>query len=134
MTRDDLYEHYAKYYDPSNATLVVCGNFNSKEAQNLISKYFGKIERKQNDGVRKTLDPSLIEPEQAGERTSKIERPGTLDYIMAGFHVPSTLHEDTPALIVLSTVLGGWKGLIGFSPDSFIPRSNRLYKRLVEGK
>ena len=74
-----------------------------------------------------------MEPEQAGERTSKIERPGTLDYITAGFHVPSTLHEDTPALIVLTAVLGGWKGLIGFSPDRFVPRYNRLYKKLVEG-
>jgi len=36
-------------------------------------------------------------------------------------------------LIVLSAVLGGWRGLIGFFGDRFVPKTNRLYKRLVEG-
>jgi zinc protease len=34
----------------------------------------------------------------------------------------------------LSAILGGWKGLIGYSRDRFVPRSNRLYKSLVEKK
>ena len=65
MTRNDLYYHYVKYYDPSNATLVVCGNFNSKEAQNLISKYFGKIEQK-----RKRRRPQYTRSFFGGTRAS----------------------------------------------------------------
>jgi zinc protease len=31
-------------------------------------------------------------------------------------------------------VLGGWRGLIGFFGDRFVPKTNRLYRKLVEGK
>jgi len=37
-------------------------------------------------------------------------------------------------LILLSTVLGGWRGLISFASGDWRPRSNRLYRALVESK
>ncbi len=40
---DDINLFYEKYYTPSNATLVVVGNFNEKILNQYIEKYFGSI-------------------------------------------------------------------------------------------
>jgi zinc protease len=142
ITRDDLYDHYKSYYHPGNATLVVCGAFSADEELQSIKKYFGGIEgdgEKEKPVVDTEANSSSFnlpfqEPEQSGERTSALCKPGTLDYLAAGYRLPPITHDDTPALIVLTTILGGWRGLIGFSSDRFTPRSNRLYRKLVEGK
>ena len=129
MTRDDLFSHYKKFYNPNNATLILVGNIDPKEAMNKIRQYFSNIEP--HDRPKQELP--YQEPEQMGERTSNIVKPGSLNYLLVGYHIPKTTHKDTPALIVLSSVLGGWKGLIGYSGERFVPKSNRLYKKLVEG-
>src|SRR5207237_9913554 len=49
-------------------------------------------------------------------------------------HIPAAAHGDTPALILLPTVLGGWRGLLSFAAGDWHPRSNRLYHALVESK
>jgi zinc protease len=48
--------------------------------------------------------------------------------------VPPFAHDDTPALIVLATILGGWRGFIPFAAGGWQSRSNRLYRALVEAK
>src|SRR2546422_3355340 len=57
----------------------------------------------------------LAEPEQRGERRSDLERPGPADLLSVGWHIPGAAHEDTPALVLLSTVLGGWRGFVPFA-------------------
>ena len=42
-TVEDVKEFYANYYVPSNATLCLAGDFDSKEAKALIEKYFAEI-------------------------------------------------------------------------------------------
>ncbi len=42
-TVEDVKEFYGTYYVPSNATLCLAGDFDSKEAKALIEKYFGEI-------------------------------------------------------------------------------------------
>jgi zinc protease len=76
----------------------------------------------------------LVEPEQHGERRSDLERPGATDLLLAGWHIPPFAHEDTPALILLTTILGGWHGLTPFSGGDWRPRSTRLYRALVDSK
>ncbi len=44
-TIDDVKEFYSKYYVPNNATLVLTGDFDIKQAKELIQKYFGEIKR-----------------------------------------------------------------------------------------
>ena len=134
MTRDDLYDYYKVHYHPRNATLVLCGNFETSEAIRLVKLYFSPINEKGNDDGSKLSSSLFEEPEQRGERTSRLVLPGSLDYLASGYHVPRALHEDTPSLIVLSAILGGWMGLVGLSGNRFEPRSNRLYRKLVGGK
>src|SRR5881397_1104492 len=76
----------------------------------------------------------LSEPEQHGERRSDLERPGPADLLSAGWHIPSARHEDTAALVLLSTVLGGWRGIVPFAAGDWQPRSNRLYRALVDAR
>ncbi|MDH2899870.1 MAG: pitrilysin family protein [archaeon] len=130
MTRDDLFTHYARFYHPSNAILVLTGNIDPNDALSKVRKYFSAIPQRESPGQKILFE----EPEQMGERTSAINKPGALDYLGVGFRIPRTTHKDIPSLIVLSAILGGWKGLIGYSGDRFVPRSNRLYRALVENK
>src|SRR5438445_13512883 len=76
----------------------------------------------------------LSEPEQRGDARTDLVRPGPAGLQSPGWHMPSAAHDDTPALILLSTVLGGWRGLISFASGDWRPRSNRLYHALVESK
>lgn len=46
-TVEDVKEFYDKFYGPNNATLVIAGDFQEKEARALIKKYFGEIKRRQ---------------------------------------------------------------------------------------
>src|SRR2546422_1983155 len=63
----------------------------------------------------------LAEPEQRGERRSDLERPGPADLLSVGWHIPGAAHEDTPALVLLSTVLGGWRGFVPFAAGGWRP-------------
>jgi zinc protease len=129
MSREDLYQHYRHFYHPNNAILVVTGNFDSSEATKEIRKLFSTIPT----GEKIPSKIPFRELEQKGERNVKLRLPGTLNYLAVAYHVPEITHEDSPALIVLSAILGGWRGLIGFFGDRFVPKTNRLYRRLVEG-
>jgi len=128
MTRDDLYHHYRRYYHPNNAILVVCGNFDQEIALAEITKLFSRIPA----GEKIPNKIPFHELPQKGERIIKLTQPGTLNYLGVAYHIPEVTDADVPALIVLSAVLGGWRGLIGFFGDRFVPKTNRLYKRLVE--
>jgi len=130
MTRDDLFHHYKRYYHPNNAILVVCGNFDLNEATSKITRKFSNIPA----GEKVSQKIPFKELEQKGERSSKIIDRGTLNYLGVGYRIPEIIHQDAPALMVLSAVLGGWRGLIGFFGDRFVPKTNRLYRKLVEGK
>src|SRR5437879_11726166 len=76
----------------------------------------------------------LAEPEQHGERRSPPHRPVPADLLSVGWHIPAASHDDTAALVLLSTVLGGWRGIVPFAAGDWRPRSNRLYRALVDAR
>ena len=127
--RDPLYRHYLRYYAPNNAFLVMVGGFDLAVAMQHIREAFAPLK------PEPAPEPMpLVEPEQRGERRSDLRRPGSADLLAIGWHVPPFVHEDTPALIVLSTILGGWRGFTPFAAGEWRSRSNRLYRALVETK
>src|SRR3989440_10476209 len=129
LERDPLYRHYLRYYAPNNASLILVGGFDPAVAMQHIREAFGPLKREAPPEPLR-----LAEPEQRGERRSDLVRPGPADLLSIGWHIPAAAHDDTPALILLSTVLGGWRGLISFASGDWRPRSNRLYRALVESK
>jgi zinc protease len=129
MTRDDLYGYYRRYYVPNNATLVIVGDVDTREALTLAERHFGKIEPRTVE--RK---PHTAEPEQLGERRVTISKPGTTAYLKVGYHSPALHDPDFFAVLALDAVLTGAKGLNLWSSFRTPPpqRSARLYRALVD--
>jgi len=116
ITRDDLADHYRRYYAPNNATIVVAGDFETKTLLPLIEKYFGPIPP--GPAVPKV---GAVEPRQVGERRIIVKQQAELPAIFAGYHAPDIKHADSFALEVLQGILSSGK-------------SSRLYKALVYEK
>jgi zinc protease len=129
MTRDDLYGYYRRYYVPNNATLVVVGDVDTKDAMKRIGHHFGAIEPRPFD-----RRPHTAEPEQLGERRVRISKPGTTAYLKVGYHAPAIADADFFAVLILDAALTGAKGLNLWSSFRTPPpqRSARLYRALVD--
>lgn len=129
MTRDDLYDHYRRFYIPNNATLVIVGDVDADDVLRRVEKHFGAI-------PPGPVPPRIRahEPPQLGERRVKVEREGTTSYLKAVYHAPAAAEPDFFPMLVLDTVLSGAKGLnLWSSFKGALPqRRSRLYASLVE--
>jgi zinc protease len=126
ITREDLWNHYQRYYGPDNAIAVAVGDFDSAEILSAIDRHFGSIPPR--------ADPREVhrpEPVQLGERRVSLEGPGNTAYFQAVYHAPAASDPDLFSLTVLATILAGAPALTifgGGAPN----RSSRLYKALVD--
>jgi zinc protease len=128
IKRDELFEHYQKYYVPGNALLVVVGPFSSKSILPKIENYFGSLTTGPSPDTQK-----IIEPSQVGERRIDLEIPSEADYLKVAYHTPGFGNDDVYALMMLDSVLSGVR-LFAFGPGQTSGRSARLYRSLVEKK
>ncbi|GAB1420747.1 pitrilysin family protein [Anaerolineales bacterium] len=119
ISRDDLYEHYQRYYRPSNATLVAVGAFDTAEMQEKIEAIYGGLPL-----LDKPTEWVRPEPPQIGERRVVVERPGNTSFVKYAYHVPNTMHDDWYKLDVLDSILTGASGISN--------KTSRLYKALVQ--
>jgi zinc protease len=108
---------YQKYYQPDNAELIVVGQFDESKALRLVAETIGAIPKPQ----RVLTQPYTAEPTQDGERSVMLRRVGSIQGIMAVYHIPAALHPDLVPLAVMAQVLGA-------------PQTGRLYKALVDSK
>jgi zinc protease len=129
MTRDDLYEHYRRYYIPNNASLVIAGDVDADDVLRRAEKHFGAIPA--GPEVRRLR---TTEPPQLGERRVTVEREGTTAYLKLAHHAPAVDEPDFLPMLVLDAVLSGAKGLNLWSSFRGAPpqRKARLYTALVE--
>ncbi len=125
ISRDDLYDHYRRYYAPNNAFVVAVGDFDAAELYNRIETAFGQIERGSDIKRRQA-----VEPPQRGERRVTLRRPAPTAYLRMAFHAPNAQHPDTPALLLADAVLSGGKGM-GLGGGGPMGRSARFYRALV---
>jgi zinc protease len=112
-TAHDAAAHYRRYYEPNNATVVVVGDFDPKEALAEIEKGFG---------VLPAGDPPPAvrseEPPQAGERRIVVRKEAQLPFVFLGYHTPNWKSPDAYPLAVLAHIL-------------FEGKSSRIYQRLI---
>jgi zinc protease len=115
INAQNMREFYERFYYPDNATAILVGNFDTELALTLISKYFGKYNK------RRDASPQLIavEPEQKAEKRVTIYNDGAVKLLGIGFHIPEFDHKDTIPLHLLSGIL-------------FDGMSSRLYPKLVD--
>lgn len=112
---ENLAVFYRKYYEPDNADLIISGKFDEGKALGIIAQTLGSIPKPD----RVLTQPYTTEPTQEGEREVILRRVGSMQAVMAVYHMPSALSPDIPALQVLAQVLGA-------------PQTGRLYKGLVD--
>lgn len=125
MTRDDLYNHYRRYYRPDNAFITAVGDFDADELAERIQKSFGDIQNPEGDV------PKVVEgPPQFAERRVTLRRPSPAAYMMMGYKMPNARHEDIPAIMMADAILSGAKAM-GMGGGAGSGRSSRLYRALV---
>jgi len=119
ITRDDLYEHYRRYYVPNNAVLSVAGDFKTRAMLARIRELFEPIPKGPNP-------PRLTrpEPEQKGEMRFTVEGSGETVFIQAAYRCPNAVHPDFFPLQIFDSILGGTSGLS--------IKTSRLYRALVD--
>jgi len=129
MTRDDLYDHYRRYYIPNNATLVIAGDVEGDDVLRRVERTLGSIPA--GTVPARTL---IVEPPQLGERRVVVERPGTTSYLKMAWHAPAATDPEFFPMLVLDAILTGAKGVNLWTSFRGAPpqRKSRLYTTLVE--
>ena len=100
-TVDDIKQFYRKYYAPNNATLVVAGDFDRREVEAMIRKYFGEIP------AREDVEPVRPIPVQL-EKTSKYvleDRFANAPGLEMNFSGAEQFHPDAYPLRILALLL-----------------------------
>jgi zinc protease len=103
---DDLKRWYQQWYAPNNATLVVVGDVDPAQVQELAAKYFESLPSSDLTPPR-----PIQEIPQMGERRIVVKTPAEVPYVALGYKAPTlkTAAEDWEpyALDVLDGVLDG---------------------------
>ena len=98
----DVQKWFEDNYGPNNAILVLAGDIDAAEAQPLVEKYFGAIERGPQNVPAEAVVPTLPAPQRlvmqdklASTKVSKI-------WAVSGF-----MGDDSEMLSLASDILGG---------------------------
>ncbi len=110
---DDVSNFFKNYYSPSNACLVVAGDFDSTHCRELIEKYFSEIP---SDGFISKIEYDIPKLEKTIQ--VKYEDNVQLERIYLAWHSDKAYAEDDAVLDTLADILSGSK-------------NSRLYKSLV---
>jgi zinc protease len=102
---------------PENATLVIVGDFDSKEAMSLVNQYLGKIPKSD----RRVPRDIPAEPPQTKERRVRVEENVPLPAVVVAHHITFDGHPDSYPLHVAAKVLSDGQ-------------SSRIYRKLVYEK
>ena len=110
-----LREFYDTFYWPNNAVVTVIGDFESKNALNLIYKYYGAIPK----SPKPIPTVYTEEPKQEGPRRVIVKRNGQNGIVGIAHKNCKSLNKDYYSFAILDRVLSSGK-------------NSRLYKALVD--
>src|SRR3954467_11142264 len=110
----DVRDFFRTYYVPNNATLVLVGDFNTKEADDLVKKYLGRVP-KSDRAVPRDIPK---EPPQIKERRVKLDESWPLPAVVVAHHITFDGDPDSYPLHIASKVLSDGQ-------------SSRIYRKLV---
>ena len=111
---EDVVHFFKKHYTPSNAILVISGNMKSKNAYDLVRKWFSEIPSGRKYERKLTFD----EP-QTLKRQKTVKGNVPMAALYMSFHMVDRSHPDYYAYDLLSDVLSNG-------------RSSRLFQRLFK--
>lgn len=108
FTKEQSNYFYRKYYAPNNASILITGDVDPAQAQALIEKYFGGFQSQPIEVI-----PAPVEPPQTSERRFEFSHNQLTDpKLVLGYRIPDVRHEDTPALLVLQSILATGEGAL----------------------
>ncbi|HNX44564.1 MAG TPA: pitrilysin family protein [Bacteroidales bacterium] len=111
---DEVKTFYRKFYNPSNAILVVAGDVETEQIRELSEKWFGEIRK--NGHYERSLP---VEPEQEEDRFLEVERKVPYDSICKVWHMCRRNNPSFYATDLISDVMSAGQ-------------SGRLYAELVK--
>ena len=111
---EDVREFFRTFYVPNNATLVLAGDFDSKEALRLVEQYLGRVPKSDKPVPRDIPE----EPAQTKERRVRLEESWPLPAVVVAHHITFDGHPDAYPLHIVSKVLSDGQ-------------SSRIYRKLV---
>jgi len=130
LTAEELRSYYRRFYGTRNAILVVSGGFDPVATAREVRERFSPLPTTGDDVTVRD-----VEPPARGERRAELSGPGTTPYLQIGWRSPALYDPETPATMLLDTVLGGETRLFaagagwGRAPEH---PSARLYRALVD--
>jgi zinc protease len=113
----DVRDFFRTYYVPNNATLVLVGDFNTKDADDLVKKYLGRVPK----SARPVPRDIPKEPPQTKERRVKLDESWPLPAVVVAHHITFDGDPDSYPLHIASKVLSDGQ-------------SSRIYRTLVYEK
>jgi zinc protease len=111
---EDVRDFYRTYYVPSNATMVLSGDFDSVQATQLVSQYLGRVPK----AGREVPRDIPAEPPQIRERRLTLQEPWPLPAVVVAYHITYDGNPDSYPLHIASKVLSDGE-------------SSRIYRKLV---
>ncbi len=114
---DDVRDFYRTFYVPSNATLVLVGDFDSTQALQLVSQYVGRVPK----ALREVPRDIPQEPPQTKEKRVTLQEPWPLPAVVVAYHVTNDGNPDSYPLHIAAKVLSDGQ-------------TSRIYKKLVYEK
>ena len=113
---EDARAFHEAYYGPDTASLIVSGNFDQKQLDAWIDKYFGGIAPR---AAKTTLTVAERDAPRRAPRTSTLSAPNVpLPVVGSLWQIPAFVHADSAALQLLDRILAGGE-------------SSRLYRARV---
>jgi len=113
----DVRDFHNMYYVPSNATLALVGDFDSAQALDLVTKYFGRIPKSDKPIARDYVK----EPPSDHEHRFTTTENWPLPAVVVAYHITFDGHPDSYPLHLASKILSDGE-------------SSRIYKSLVYEK
>ncbi len=115
-TIQDVRAFHDVYYVPNNATVVVVGDFDTKQAQGLVEKYLGRVTRGKD--VPRDIPK---EPAPTAERRVTVTESWPLPAVVVSYPITFDGHPDAYPLHILAKILSDGE-------------SSRIYRSLVYEK
>ena len=98
---EDVKTFFNNYYTPSNAVLVVAGDFETARAKAWITQYFGSLPARATPAR-----PDITEPAQTAEkRASYVDKIAPRPALAVGWHMPERNTRDWLAMGVVDELL-----------------------------
>ena len=97
---EDIQDFYTRFYQPSNAIILVAGDIEPKEVFESAKRHFASIAN-----TRPLQDAWQKEPPQDGYREIIIKKDTQIQWLMMGYKIPNFEHKDQVALSALADIL-----------------------------